>query len=416
MPEWTLYGQTLDLEEFKKNHPGGDLAILLGEGRDCTRLFEQYHCRNASNQVVLKQLAAEQGKEIDPTIKDPFQQEILQMAYDYKGGYTASRPKLIFLSILTVFVTITWIGWAAGSWTACCLLPFVAWVWGVNIAHDAVHFASTNYQWLNKLLGLTASPLGYNSSTWYLSHIISHHTHTNEINRDFDLNFPFIRAHQERPSNSIEVCIGAFLTYAIPTVIQTCIIPFLVLFKDKEITSIVDSYDSIIKHCTLNIILNFIFTGLFISVPFFLFDWPKAIAFIFIPYILSGIIFTTITQVSHIQEEVQPETPNENWMRQMVESSMDYSQDSAFWSLITGGLNMQSLHHCLPAIDSSHLIELYPKFRTICDKHGVKIKEVPTLWDATVSFFKHINKLSKGPAPKPTPKGDGCPYKASKVA
>ena len=105
----------------------------------------------------------------------------------------------------------------------------------------------------------------------------------------------------------------------------------------------------------------------------------------------------SVTQVSHIQEEVQPEKPNENWMRQMVESSLDYSQDSAFWYLMTGGLNMQSIHHCLPAVHTSQLFELYPKFRTICKKHGVKLHEVPTFWDALTKYWSYINNLSKNP-------------------
>ena len=42
MSEWTIYGEKLDLEAFKSYHPGGELTLLLGEGRDCTRLFEQF--------------------------------------------------------------------------------------------------------------------------------------------------------------------------------------------------------------------------------------------------------------------------------------------------------------------------------------------------------------------------------------
>ena len=414
MPEWTLYGQTLDLEEFKKNHPGGDLAILLGEGRDCTRLFEQYHCRNASNQVVLKQIAKEQGKEIDPTITDPFQQEVLQMAYDYKGGYTATSSKIIFLSILTVFVTVTWIGWAAGSWVACCLLPFLSWLLLVNTTHDAAHFAFSDSHLINKFLAILSVPLGYNTTIWYIEHNISHHTHTNEVNKDINLHLsePLVRSHRKAPwsfVNHFQQISCLVLNFTLANVAQTILFPLSFIFKTEKEQHYFGNYDKFLKYNIPTMFMQLAVPALFISLPFFLFNWPKAIAFIIIPYVLSSIIFMIITQVSHIQEEVQPETPNENWMRQMVESSMDYSQDSAFWSLITGGLNVQSLHHCLPAIDSSHYLELYPKFRAICEKHGVKIHEVPTLWEAINKYLSHIQNLSK------EPKGEGCPHKASKV-
>jgi fatty acid desaturase len=408
MPEWTLYGQTLDLEEFKKNHPGGDLALLLGEERDCTRLFEQYHCRNPSNQTVLKQLAAQQGKEINPTIQDPFQQDVLQMAYDHKGGYTASGPKLAFLSILGLALVGTWIGWACGSWFACFLLPFLIWVFGVNIVHDAAHFALCDSPWLNELLATLASPLLFNTVFWYLEHNLSHHTHTNEIGKDIDVHHgaPHVRLHSSStwtPSNQFQIIMVAVLQFLNSPISETVVYPLLVLFKHPIATTFFGSYDSFLARVMPYTVLQFVFVAAFFLIPFLLFKKSKAIAFVAIPYVIVSLLFMTITQVSHIQEETQPAKPNENWMRQMVESSMDYSQDSDFWSLVTGGLNMQSLHHCLPAVDSSHLMTLYPKFRAICEKHGVKIHQAPSLWAAIVQYWSHIHNLSK------KPKGEGCP-------
>lgn len=410
MPEWTLYGQKLDLEEFKKNHPGGELALLLGEERDCTRLFEQYHCRNASNQTVLKQLAKEQGKEIDPTIKDPFQQEVLQMAYDYKGGYTASKPKQVFLACVGILLTITIIGWVLGSWSACLLLPVLAWLLMVNASHDAAHFAFSDTPWINKTLSLLSAPLFFNTSVWYLQHNVSHHIHTNEIDKDIDLyhGAPVVRSHDEVPwvsSNALQPILVPFVHLFIATFSQIFIYPFAVLWKHPRLTKMVGMYDAFLKHSTPNIILQLSISIIFAITPFLLFKWPKALAFFLIPYAISSILFMLVTQVSHLQEETQPKTVSENWMRQMVETSMDYSQDSAFWCLMTGGLNMQSIHHCVPAIDSSQLIELYPKFRAICQKHGVNINEVPTFWDAIKKYWLHIHNLSKEP---PT-KGEGCP-------
>jgi fatty acid desaturase len=418
MPKWTLYGQTLDLEEFKKNHPGGELAILLGEERDCTRLFEQYHCRNASNQVVLKQIAAQQGKEINPTITDPFQQEVLQMAYDYKGGYTASGPKRIFLCISGFILAALWIGWFSGSWIACILLPIITWIFAVNVGHDAAHFAFSDSPLINQVLSFTPSPLYFTNSVWYAEHNISHHGYTNEVGRDMDIHIgePFIKAYAGsamKPKSSWRMMFDLFVYSTLTTFAESTTYPILFMLKDKKITDFVGNYDALLKYCRPHLLITFSMSALFISLPFFLFNWPKAIAFVLIPYIIGSFIFVIITQVSHIQEEVQHEIPNENWMRQMVQSSMDYSQDSAFWSLITGGLNMQSIHHCLPAIDSSHFMELYPKFRAICEKHGVKINEVPTLWDAFNKYCSYIYKLSQE---QPVmPKGEGCPHNVSKV-
>ena len=40
---WWIHGNGYDLTKFVERHPGGQEAILLGRGRDCTALFESYH-------------------------------------------------------------------------------------------------------------------------------------------------------------------------------------------------------------------------------------------------------------------------------------------------------------------------------------------------------------------------------------
>ena len=40
---WTIHGRDYDLDDFVEQHPGGQEAILLGKGRDCTALFDSYH-------------------------------------------------------------------------------------------------------------------------------------------------------------------------------------------------------------------------------------------------------------------------------------------------------------------------------------------------------------------------------------
>lgn len=40
---WVIHGQHYDLQMFVDRHPGGQEAILLGRGRDCTALVESYH-------------------------------------------------------------------------------------------------------------------------------------------------------------------------------------------------------------------------------------------------------------------------------------------------------------------------------------------------------------------------------------
>ena len=56
---WQIHGARYDLTEFVSRHPGGKTAILLGRGRDCTRLFETYHVWGDAHRRVLASHAVE---------------------------------------------------------------------------------------------------------------------------------------------------------------------------------------------------------------------------------------------------------------------------------------------------------------------------------------------------------------------
>ena len=49
---WYLRGRAYDLSDFVAAHPGGEQAINLGRGRDCTALFESYHVRLPSQSML----------------------------------------------------------------------------------------------------------------------------------------------------------------------------------------------------------------------------------------------------------------------------------------------------------------------------------------------------------------------------
>lgn len=51
---WWIYGNGYDLQPFVQRHPGGQEAILLGKGRDCTALVESYHAFSSQHSKVLE--------------------------------------------------------------------------------------------------------------------------------------------------------------------------------------------------------------------------------------------------------------------------------------------------------------------------------------------------------------------------
>ena len=185
-PLWTLYGQTIDLEEFAKVHPGGELHLRLGQGLgDCTKLYESYHVRNANHHAVLKKWGV-----TAPVAPSAFHEDLKLMvqAYEKKvGTIKATWGHWALLFSFAVALAVCVAGWLQGNVWAMLCLPLAHWMLFINSSHDGSHSAMSHKPWVNNVMCWTACPLVYLPTTWYGQHVVSHHTHTNEEGLDLDL-------------------------------------------------------------------------------------------------------------------------------------------------------------------------------------------------------------------------------------
>src|SRR5580765_983461 len=71
---------------------------------------------------------------------------------------------------------------------------------GFGIQHDANHGAYSNHRAVNRVMGMTLDMLGASSYLWRFKHNLSHHTYTNLMGEDDDINFvPFARLSPGQP-------------------------------------------------------------------------------------------------------------------------------------------------------------------------------------------------------------------------
>lgn len=94
---------------------------------------------------------------------------------------------------------------------------------------------------------------------------------------------------------------------------------------------------------------------------------------------------------------VGKEEESTSWAKRQCATSVNFRSDSTLWMLLCGGLNMQSLHHVAPGIASCHLVDLFPKFKVVCAKHGVEVKEVANIavfFHAFMAWIRQLTQLS----------------------
>ena len=191
---WQIHGARYDLTEFVSRHPGGKTAILLGRGRDCTRLFETYHVWGDAHRRVLASHAVERtdaasgGEEAALPRDGPFATDLKAMLRKHfrveQGNYRRLSHHATWghLALHSIGMAISF---ASGCLycTGCSPLaggvwPLSAWIFGAGVGHDCSHRAFSRRPWVNDLALLAASPLYFSPSTWMAQHVVGHHTQT----------------------------------------------------------------------------------------------------------------------------------------------------------------------------------------------------------------------------------------------
>jgi len=249
-----------------------------------------------------------------------------------------------------------------------------------------------------------ALPLLLNPFTWYSQHVVEHHGHTNEVDHDVDLFhlLPFRLHKLDVRTGSLfnflkVVIVGAHLGVGVPLNVLTGLmdktpdgfqggthIKLLPIFRESI-------WHYIIVWITLLWALVTWVLSFFVHDGFF-----KQVCFTLVPFMIASLSFMIFTQVSHIQEECQADEilNTTDFFRRQALTSLDYSVDSRFWSFLSGGLNTQSLHHCMPWVNSCHYTAIYPKFVQICKKHNAQPPTVKNLSAAVKGGVKYVVKLN----------------------
>eukprot|EP00448_Togula_jolla_P042085 CAMPEP_0170628900 /NCGR_PEP_ID=MMETSP0224-20130122/32992_1 /TAXON_ID=285029 /ORGANISM="Togula jolla, Strain CCCM 725" /LENGTH=471 /DNA_ID=CAMNT_0010956479 /DNA_START=91 /DNA_END=1509 /DNA_ORIENTATION=+ len=426
---WRIHGVDYDLKAFEKVHPGGPIAIHLGRGEDCTLLFESYHLMNENHRRVLAAFAVKPDTSIctgDNDVSSPaprlsaFHKDIkgvLRSHFKDRGvaSHKAKRGHSLLMGVVFGSYLMAWVGYARGSVCAVLVLPLLAWLVMANLSHDGSHFAVSRNSFINQAALWAASPFYYTDATWYMQHIISHHLNTNDPNKDIDLHHhgqtrwhPQVRRMHRLTGVKnllwhVTAFLGATFMLAVVQPLTKFVIPGVYVHQGLPIPHMWGSSKIMTDVMELRLAAGFA-TGSRLAVNAALWAWAaavpvsawwfyglsaKGLLFGYYPYAMSAMLFMMITQVSHVQAEIQrPEATNDpDFFRRQAMTSLDYSGGSVLWGFLTGGLNTQSVHHVAPAIHSSHYPDLFSKFRAVYIKHGCLPAQAPNLLTA---FYRHL--------------------------
>mmetsp|Transcript_20227 Transcript_20227/g.30656 ORF Transcript_20227/g.30656 Transcript_20227/m.30656 type:complete len:523 (-) Transcript_20227:239-1807(-) len=229
-----VHGKVLDITEFAKRHPGGDV-ILLAAGIDATTLVETYHPAGYPAKSIakleigrIKESNDDDSSSIPPTFYSwnesefysVLKQRVVQRLRELKLNRRGSTEIWIKAALILIGFWYSMYQMYTTPFVQACLWSMIMGVFahfvGTCIQHDGNHGAFSKSPLLNKVAGWTMDMIGASGFTWELQHMLGHHPYTNlldtheadnqakgiidgnkdqESDPDVFSSFPFMRMH-----------------------------------------------------------------------------------------------------------------------------------------------------------------------------------------------------------------------------
>ncbi|MBK8549630.1 MAG: acyl-CoA desaturase [Ignavibacteria bacterium] len=280
---------------------------------------------------------------------------------------------------------------------------------GMSVMHDANHSAYSSNKSVNFLVGHTLNLIGGHVENWKLQHNILHHTYTNIIDMDEDINDRVaLRFSPHTPVKKFHKIqyFYAFALYGFLTIYWAFLKDFLQFFQFRK-SGVSPSTSKINDSLTLLRIIGVkaFYFFVFLIAPIVFFNIPVLEVFLgfFIMHFFASVILSTIFQLAHTVEETTHPLPDaqgniENlWAIHQLNTTCNFSRNSKVLTWYLGGLNYQVEHHLFPRICHVHYPKIAGIVKQTAEEFGIKYLENETFSEALNSHILTLKRFGKLP-------------------
>jgi linoleoyl-CoA desaturase len=280
---------------------------------------------------------------------------------------------------------------------------------GMCIMHDANHNAYSGKRKVNLLLGHTLNLVGGSVFNWKLQHNQLHHTYTNIVTHDDDVQDKAILRFS--PHGSVRWYHRLQYLYAIP--FYSILTLYWALFKDF-VQFIKYTREGVNKNnkrqntiLLLKIVADkavYFFTFFVLPVYFLNIPFTEVLCGFLLMHAISGVILTVVFQLAHaVEGTTHPIACSEgsienSWAIHQLSTTANFATDSKFLTWYLGGLNFQVEHHLFPAICHVHYPMLAPIVRATAEEFNIGYLENETFSTALASHFRMLKRFGNLPS------------------
>lgn len=274
---------------------------------------------------------------------------------------------------------------------------------GFNVCHDALHGAYSSNKKINKRLGFIFNVIGANAYVWNITHNIVHHSYTNIVDHDEDIEIApgLIRVNTAEKPNRLHRFqhIYAFFLYSLTTLSWFFRKDYLKFFKREVGSSHTNNHPR--KEYFNLFFYKFIYYLLFIVFPLIFMDltwWQFIIGYVAMN-LAEGLVLGLVFQLAHIVEDTEiVHVPEENvmsdaWAVHQLKTTANFAPTNRIASFLCGGLNMQVEHHLFPRICHIHYPEISEIVKTTAAEFNLPYNVYGSFSTALRSHYSLLKRM-----------------------
>jgi len=358
---WLIDGLYYDLEPLLLKHPGGQLPLLQGRGRDVSVLFQVHHLGTGP-------IAALKKYKVDGPVGGQEVQKLPEFSFKPNGFYmtlkgrvrealqqeigntSARKPTNFYMLKLA-----SNIAFCSGSWmylalyssnTLLALANAASRIVLLGFAHDAVHTAlmpkapSLQALYMEVIFRIL---LQNHADVWHREHLHSHHPYTKtyaDVNENLDQGVPLWRLTNVTPwapRHSFPI-----VSHLAISAFQTQIMVILEVGKTN-----------LLSYCSLNKEArdSFIMVAaqvFFHFLPFFFQPWRNSMKVFMLTSVLPSIVVSLAFHSSHGIEQLEyPHQDGMDWGEYQLRTTCGFQSSG-----LSGTLDSHIEHHLFPMLSN----------------------------------------------------------------
>jgi len=278
---------------------------------------------------------------------------------------------------------------------------------GMNVMHDGNHGAYSSKSWVNKFMGGSIYILAGNVYNWQVQHNVLHHTYTNILGHDEDLEagriMRFTKEAKWYRFHKFQQYYSIFL-YGLLTFNWAITTDFLQMKRYLKRNLSYGEFKKPVVRWTTLIITKIIYFSIWLVIPIVLgVVWWKVVLGFLVMHYTAGVILSVVFQLAHVVGETDNPIPDDNgeientWAIHQLFTTANFAPKNWLINYYTGGLNHQVEHHLFPNISHVHYGKIAEIVKQTAEECKLPYYEFKTTRAAILSHFKHLRELGRQP-------------------